>query len=61
MYESSIYHKLEIDELIDEQLLTLFIFIKEVICALCDALGILIKIVRKNRTVCSGIEALYVD
>lgn len=40
MHESSIYHKLEIDELKDEQLRTLFVFIKEVMCALCDALGI---------------------
>lgn len=58
--ESSIYHKLGIDELSEEQFRTLFRFKKEDIYALCDALGIPVKIVCKNRTVCTGIEGLCI-
>lgn len=58
--ESSIYHKLGIDELCEEQFRALFRFKKEDMCALCDAFGIPIKIVCKNRTECSGTEGLCI-
>lgn len=58
--ESSIYHKSGINELSEEQFRTLFRFKKDDIYDLCDALGIPVKIVCKNRTVCRGIEGLCI-
>lgn len=58
--ESSIYHKLGIDELSEEQFRILFRFKKEDIYALCDALGIPVKIVCKNRTVRTGNKGLCI-
>ncbi|XP_062571196.1 uncharacterized protein LOC134233231 [Saccostrea cucullata] len=58
--DSSVYQKLEIDELSNDQFRNLFRFQREDMNSLCEALDFPSKIVCPNRTVCSGTEGLSI-